>query len=142
MTPKSDPKRDLLGTPPGEGPGGPKPYKTNENDPRETCGARRTESAGLRVAMWLPNSSDHKTNPIESTIYFVAESLRSMMKRLKTQRTRAQIQFPTTPLASPCATPTHRQQYQESERATLSGAFQMPRLVACMQNRRTRKDEK
>ena len=123
-------------------PGGPKPYKTNENDPRETCGARRTESAGLRVAMWLPNSSDHKTNPIESTIYFVAESLRSMMKRLKTERTRAQIQFPTTPLASPCATPTHRQQYQDSKKATLSGAFQMPRLVACMQNRRTRKNEK
>ena len=69
IDPEMTPKRDHLGTPPGEGPGGPKPYKTNENDPRETCGARRTESAGLRVAMWLPNSSDHKTNPIESTIF-------------------------------------------------------------------------
>ena len=53
MTPKMDPKKDPLRTPPGEGLGAPKPYKTNENTPPETCGARRTESAKCRVAIYL-----------------------------------------------------------------------------------------
>ena len=51
--PQNGPKLDLCLKPFPETPGGPKPYKTSEKHPRETSGARRTESAKCRVAIYL-----------------------------------------------------------------------------------------